>query len=92
MTFFIAIFGYPYIAIDNFINMTIYSYRYLLVSSSSENYNLGQLRTKLLARQEYSVNHVSYRFSKLKLQSREEDDVTLIDKVSAIGLLQFRGY
>jgi len=64
-----------------------------MVYNTSENYNLGQLRAKLLARQEYSVNHVSYRYSKLKSQSREgEDDVTFIDKVSAIGRIQLQGY
>ena len=55
-----------------------------MVYHTSENYNLGQLRAKLLARQEYSVNHVSYRYYKVKSQSREgEDDVTFIEKVSA---------
>jgi hypothetical protein len=61
---------------------------------NTENYNLGHLRAKLLARQEYSVNYVSYRYSKLKSESREEeeDDVTFIDKVSAIGRIQLQGY
>ena len=64
-----------------------------MVYNTSENYNLGQLRAKLLAREEYSVNYVSYRYSKLKSQSREgEDDVTFIDKVSAIGRIQLQGY
>jgi hypothetical protein len=56
-----------------------------MVYHTSENYNLGQLRAKLLAAQEYSVNHVSYRYYKLKSQSKEgEDDVTFIKKVSAM--------
>jgi hypothetical protein len=56
-----------------------------MVYTTSENYNLGQLRAKLLARQEYSVNHVSYRYYKVKSESREgEDDVTFIEKVSAM--------
>ena len=56
-----------------------------MVYNTFENYNLGQLRAKLLAAQEYSVNHVSYRYAKLKSQSREEeDDVTFIDKVQLV--------
>jgi len=56
-----------------------------MVYRTSENYNLGQLRAKLLATQEYSVNHVSYRYYKVKSQSREgEDGVTFIEKVSAM--------
>jgi hypothetical protein len=41
-----------------------------MVYNTSENYNLGQLRAKLLATQEYSVNHASYRYYKVKSQSR----------------------
>jgi hypothetical protein len=56
-----------------------------MVYDTSENYNLGQLRAKLLARQEYSVNHVSYRYYKVKSQSREgEDCVNFIEKVTAM--------
>jgi hypothetical protein len=55
-----------------------------MVYNIFENYNLGQLRV-ILPRQEYSVNHVSYRYYKVKSQSREgEDDVTFIEKVSAM--------
>ena len=56
-----------------------------MVYNTFENYNLGQLRAKLLATQVYSVDHVSYRYYKVKSQSREgEDDVTFIEKVSAM--------
>jgi hypothetical protein len=56
-----------------------------MVYNTSENYNLGQLRAKLVARQEYGVNHVSYRYYEVKSQSSEgEDDVTFIEKVIAM--------
>lgn len=54
-----------------------------MVYNTFENYNLGHLRAKL-ATQEYSVNHIRYRYYKVKSQSREEDDVTFIEKVSAM--------
>jgi hypothetical protein len=38
-----------------------------MVYDTSENYNLGQLRAKLLARQEYSVNHHSLEKEKMVL-------------------------
>lgn len=56
-----------------------------MVYTISENYNLGQLRAKPLAGQEYNVNHVNYRYCKVKPQSGEgEDYVTFIEKVSAM--------
>ena len=40
-----------------------------MIYNTSENYDLGQLRAKLVARQEYSVNHLSYRYYEVKSQS-----------------------
>ena len=56
-----------------------------MVYNTSEHHNLGQLRAELLAREENSVNHLNDRYYKVKSQSREgEDDVTFIEKVSAM--------
>lgn len=54
-----------------------------MVYNTFENDNLGQLRTKL-ATQEYSVNHIRYRYCKVKSHSREKDDATFTEKVSAM--------
>jgi hypothetical protein len=64
-----------------------------MVYNTFENYDLGQLRTKLLARQQFSLNHVNYRDSKLKSQSRKEEyDVTFVHSVRGIGRIQLQGY
>jgi hypothetical protein len=64
-----------------------------MVYNTFENYDLGQLRTKLLARQQYSLNHVNCRDSKLKSQSRKEGyDVTFVHNVRGIGRIQLQGY
>jgi hypothetical protein len=54
-----------------------------MVYNTFENYDLGLLKAKLFARQEYSIDHVSYRYYKLKSQFREGvNDVTFFEKVS----------
>lgn len=59
-----------------------------MVYITSKNYNLVGLRTGLLTREGFSN-----RYGKLDSQSREEEDhVTFIDKVSAIGRIQLQGY
>jgi hypothetical protein len=64
-----------------------------MVYNISESYNLGQLRTKLLARQQCSLNHVNCGDSKLKSQStKEENDVTFNHKVRRIGRVQLQCY
>ena len=61
-----------------------------MVYNTFENYDLGQLRTKLLARQQY---HVNCRDSKLKSQSRKEEyDITFVHNVRGIGRIQLQGY
>jgi hypothetical protein len=54
-----------------------------LVYNTFENYNLVQ-STARLATQEFSVNHIRYRYYKVKSQPGEEDGVTFIEKVSAM--------
>jgi hypothetical protein len=64
-----------------------------MVYNTSVKYSLGQLRAKLLARQQYSLNHVNCGDSKLKSQSRKEEyDVTFNHKVRRIGQIQLQGY
>jgi hypothetical protein len=56
-----------------------------MVYHTSENYNLGRSREKLLTKHEYDVNHVSYRYYNVKSRSREgEEDVTFIDNLTAM--------
>jgi hypothetical protein len=54
-----------------------------MVYNTFENYDLGQSRARL-ATQEYSVNHIRYRYYKVKSQPREENGVNFIEKVSAM--------
>jgi hypothetical protein len=54
-----------------------------MVYNTFENYDLGLLKAKLLAIQEYSVDQLSYRYYKVKSQFREEEnDVTFFEKVN----------
>jgi len=50
-----------------------------LVYNTFENYNLVQ-STARLATQEFSVNHIRYRYYKVKSQPGEEDGVTFMRK------------
>ena len=53
-----------------------------MVYNTPENYDLGQLRAKLLAREENSVNHVNDRYYKVKSQCGEgEYNVTFIEEI-----------
>jgi hypothetical protein len=60
-----------------------------MVYSTFENYDLGQLGTRPLPREENSVNHLNDRYYKVKSHSGQENKMILLSRKYVSAVIEY---